>query len=128
MHTGTPNPPSSADDVLKNMQRITALGLEVLISEMDAHVCDGLTPEQQKQYYHDIVAACVQTPKCTAITFWGTSDKYSWLNSFNETNCAGKDPSGCLWDGNWMKKPAYSGVMDALTGKKSREKRLDQPS
>jgi len=117
MHTGTPNPPSTPADVLQNLQRITALGLEVVISEMDSHVCDGLTSADQKQYYHDIVAACVAVPMCTAITFWGASDKYSWLNSFNETNCAGKDPSGCLWDANWMKKPAYNGVLDALQGK-----------
>jgi endo-1,4-beta-xylanase len=84
---------------------------------MDAHVCDGLTSQQQQQWYHDVVAACVAQPRCTAITFWGTTDKYSWLNSFDLTNCGGKDPSGCLWDANYKKKPAYTGVMDALTGR-----------
>jgi endo-1,4-beta-xylanase len=117
VHTGTPNAPSTPADILLNMQRITALGLDVVISEMDVHVCDGLTTEQQKQYYHDVIAACVKVPRCTAITFWGASDKYSWVKDFNETNCAGKNPSACLWDDNWMKKPAYYGVMDALTGK-----------
>jgi len=117
VHTGTPNAPSTPDDILQNMQRIAALGLEIVISEMDVHVCDGLTAQQQKQYYHDVVAACVKVPKCTAITFWGASDKYSWVKDFNETNCAGKNPSACLWDDNWMKKSAYDGVMDALVGK-----------
>ena len=111
-----PNAPSTPDDILQNMQRIAALGLEIVISEMDVHVCDGLTAQQQKQYYHDVVAACVKVPKCTAITFWGASDKYSWVKDFNETNCAGKNPSACLWDDNWMKKPAYDGVMNALIG------------
>lgn len=117
VHTGTPNAPSTPDEILQNMQRLAALGLEIVISEMDVHVCDGLTTEQQKQYYHDVVAACVKVPKCTAITFWGASDKYSWVKDFNETNCAGKDPSACLWDANWVKKPAYDGVMAALIGK-----------
>lgn len=117
MHGGTPNPYPTVAEIKQNMQRIADLGLEILISEMDAHVCDGLTSQQQATWYHDVVEACVAQPKCTAITFWGTTDKYSWLNSFTETNCNGKDPSGCLWDNNYMKKPAYTAVMNALTGR-----------
>ncbi|HEX2658223.1 MAG TPA: endo-1,4-beta-xylanase, partial [Polyangia bacterium] len=117
MHEGTPNPYPKVSEIAQNMQRIADLGLEILVSEMDAHVCDGMTSQQQTAWYHDVVAACVAQPKCTAITFWGTTDKYSWLSSFTETNCNGKDPSGCLWDNNYTKKPAYTGVMNALTGR-----------
>ncbi len=115
MHTGTPNVQFPLDEIQENMQRIADLGLEVVISEMDQHVCDGVTPEQQAQYYHDVVSFCMDLPECTAITFWGF-DQYSWLNTWNETNCNGSDPSGTLWDKNWMKKPAYYGVLDALQG------------
>jgi endo-1,4-beta-xylanase len=117
MHEGTPNPYPTVAEIAQNMQRIADLGLEVFISEMDAHVCDGMTAQQQATWYHDVVAACVAQPKCTAITFWGTSDRFSWLNTFNETNCGGMNPSGCLWDSNWMKKLAYTGVLNALTGR-----------
>jgi len=117
LHEGTPNPFPPVAEIAQNMQRNADLGLEVLVSEIDAHVCDGMTLEQQKTWYNDVIAACIAQPKCTAITFWGASDKYSWLSSFDETNCDGKSPRGCLWDSNWMKKPAYSGVMDALLGK-----------
>lgn len=117
MHEGTPNPYPTAAEIAQNMQRIADLGLEVLISEMDAHLCDGMTLEQQKTWYHDVVAACIAQPKCTAISFWGTTDKYSWLNTWDETNCGSKAPQGLMWDSNWMKKPAYSGAFDALLGK-----------
>ncbi len=116
LHTGTPNVQFPLDEIQANMQRIADLGLEVVISEMDQHVCDGITPEQQAEYHHDVVAFCVALPECTAITFWGF-DRDSWLNTWNETNCAaGQDPSGTLWNKSWMKKPAYYGVMDALNG------------
>jgi endo-1,4-beta-xylanase len=116
MHEGTPNPYPPVSEIAQNMQRLVDLGLEVTISEMDAHTCDGMTLDEQKTWYHDVIAVCIAQPKCTAITFWGTTDKYSWIKDFDETNCAGKDPQGCLWDNNFAKKPAYDGVMQALMG------------
>lgn len=116
MHLGAPNDKPDIADIIANMQRIADLGLEVLISEMDEHVCDGESPEAQGARFHDIVEACVNQPACPAITFWGVSDKDSWLNNWDELNCGGRRPSGLLWDDNYMKKPAYTGVLEALTG------------
>jgi endo-1,4-beta-xylanase len=52
------------------------------------------------------------------VTFWGITDKYSWLNEDPEAvGCsAGQETQGLLWDDNYNKKPAYAGVMDALVG------------
>jgi endo-1,4-beta-xylanase len=116
-HLGTPNSKPPIADVIANMKRIADLGLEVMISEMDSHCCDGESPESQATRFHDIVAACLDQPACTAITFWGTTDKYSWLNTWNELDCGGRKPSGLLWDDNYQKKPVYTGVMNALLGK-----------
>ncbi len=116
-HLGTPNSKPPVADVIANMQRIADLGLEVLISEMDSHCCDGESPESQATRFHEIVTACLNQPACKAITFWGTTDKYSWLNTWDELDCGGRKPSGLLWDDNYQKKPVYTGVMNALLGK-----------
>src|SRR6478609_6901947 len=46
LHEGTPKPFPTVAEIAQNMQRIADLGLEVLVSEIDAHVCDGMTLEQ----------------------------------------------------------------------------------
>ena len=111
MHVGPSNSGPSTAQFVANMQRIAALGLEVLISEMDVDICSS-DVNTQRTRFHDIVAACVAEPRCQAITFWGVTDKYSWLNG---RNCA--SAHGLLFDDNYAKKPAYSGVLDALLGR-----------
>ena len=59
----------------------------------------------------------MEQPACPAVTFWGITDLYSWLQNEDDTGCTpGQDPAGLLWDASYNKKPAYYGVMDALTG------------
>lgn len=118
MHYGEPNEATPIADFVANLQRYADLGLDLLISEMDVHVCAGLSPTQQQTLYHDLVAACVGQPRCIAVTFWGITDKYSWLNDEPDLGCsAGEKPLGLLWDDNFKKKPAYTGVLDALVGR-----------
>lgn len=117
MHYGEPNAAVPVADFVANMQRIADLGLDVLISEMDVHVCAGLTPTQQQALYHDLIAACVAQPRCVAASLWGITDKYSWLNDEPDLGCSGtQKPLGLLWDDNFKKKPAYTGVLNALLG------------
>jgi endo-1,4-beta-xylanase len=117
MHYGEPNEAVPTADFVANMQRYADLGLDVLLSEMDVHVCAGLTPTQQATIYHDLIAACVAQPRCIAATFWGISDKYSWLNDEPDLGCSsGQKPLGLLWDDSFKKKSAYTGVMNALVG------------
>ncbi len=119
MHIGPPNNHNvTGETVRKNMKKFTDLGLEVLISEMDINLCGGqITPEEQLTLYHDIVEACVQNVKCTAITFWGVDDPRSWLNNFEEAQCNGSGATPLLFDASFQKKQTYNRVMDALTGK-----------
>ena len=77
----------------------------------------GGTLEEQQAPFHGMVAACVAQPKCTAVTFWGITDKYSWLNARTDLGCtAGVTPRPLLWDDSYNKKPAYTGVMAAFLG------------
>jgi endo-1,4-beta-xylanase len=121
MHIGYNTNPTAAD-VATNMQRLADLGLKVFISEMDVNSCAGYSDAQEKAQYHDMVAACVAQPACAAVTVWGITDKYTWLDINNNSNsmagCAtGVLPSALLWDTNYVKKSAYTGVMDALLGR-----------
>ncbi len=115
-HIGTPNPSAMASEIATNIARLTALGLEVQISELDINGCDGHTDQVQATMYHDIVAACVADPLCTAVTMWGITDKYSWLNSFGEAGCNGQSARALLWNDNYQKKGSYDSVLQALLG------------
>jgi endo-1,4-beta-xylanase len=121
MHIGINTAPTAAE-VAQNMQRFADLGVQVFISEMDVNGCAGYSLDQERAQYHDIVAACVAQPACAAVTVWGITDKFSWLNisvnSSSPAGCAtGQSPLPLLWDDNYGKKSAYTGVMDALLGR-----------
>jgi endo-1,4-beta-xylanase len=116
MHIGKPNPSPTVEEVDANIRRLAELGLEVQISELDINGCDGFSDEEQEALYYGIVAACVKYPLCTAVTMWGITDKYSWVNNFNESGCNGQSARALLWDDNYQKKGSYESVMQALTG------------
>jgi endo-1,4-beta-xylanase len=110
MHTGSADVSPSAAQVTANMQRLEALGLNVVISEMDVQICTSNVATQRSRF-HDIVAVCGAEPLCLAVTVWGVSDKYSWLNG---ATCA--TPQPLLFDDSYGPKPAYAGVLDAFLG------------
>jgi endo-1,4-beta-xylanase len=116
MHWRSVRTSLTAAEVAQNMQRLGELGVEVVISEMDVQLCKGGTLDDQQVRYHDMVAACVSQPACAAVTFWGLTDQYSWLNDLDLGCADGEEPRGLLWDDEYMKKPAYTGVKDALEG------------
>jgi len=117
MHWRSVGSTLTAAQVIENIQRLAALGVEVVISEMDVQLCRGGTLEDQQVRYHDIVAACVSQPACTAVTFWGITDKYSWLNDLDLGCTDTERPRPLLWDDDYQKKLAYTGVLDALLGR-----------
>jgi len=110
MHTGSVDASPSAAQVASNMQRLAALGLDVLITEMDVQACNNDLNAQGTRY-HDIVTGCVAQSACKGVTVWGVTDKYSWLNG---QSCASPQP--LLFDDNYNPKPAYMGVFNAFLG------------
>lgn len=120
MHVGVGYP--SAADIESNIRRLGELGLWVNISELDVNLCDvpgdqTTKFEVQRQRYREIVAACLAVPKCHAITLWGVTDKYSWLNRFMPCGDAAQSPWGLPWDDSYARKPAWSGIAEALLGR-----------
>jgi endo-1,4-beta-xylanase len=112
MHVAAQSRPS-AGEIASNMRRLAELGLVVNLSEMDVRIRsvpgDARTRlEVQRREYEEIVGACVAEPRCHAVTFWGFTDRYSWIDSFFGPD----DP--LLFDESYSAKPAFFGVQDAL--------------
>lgn len=115
MHLDAASRPATAD-IARNVARLAALGLRVNISEMDvrvARVAGDRTARlaEQRRVYHDVVAVCLAEPRCDAVTFWGFTDRHSWIDAFFGPD----DP--LLFDDAYGAKPAYQGVLDALRGR-----------
>ncbi|MFC7383652.1 lectin [Sphaerisporangium rhizosphaerae] len=93
------NPPSNYQS---NIAQFAALGVDVNITELDI----GGSGSTQADAYRRVTQACMAVSRCTGITVWGITDKYSWRS--------GDTP--LLFDGNFNKKQAYTSVLDALNG------------
>jgi endo-1,4-beta-xylanase len=89
-------------DYRANLQRFANLGVDVQITELDI---EG-SGTAQANNYRTVTETCLAISRCTGITVWGVTDKYSWR------------PNGTplLFDGNYNKKPAYTAVLTALNG------------
>jgi endo-1,4-beta-xylanase len=89
-------------DYRQNLQRFADLGVDVQITELDI---EG-SGSAQATSYGNVVKACLAVSRCTGITSWGITDKYSWRSS----------GTPLLFDDNYGKKPAYDAVLSALGG------------
>ncbi len=112
MHITPANAPKP-EDLQKNFARFAALGLKLHISEMDVRMREAAGERAEKlelqgRVYRGVIAACVAAPGVKSITFWGFTDRYSWIDGYFGPD----DP--LLWDENYERKPAYFGVREAL--------------
>ncbi|MFF8596906.1 endo-1,4-beta-xylanase [Streptomyces sp. NPDC015220] len=89
-------------DYQANLQRFADLGVDVQITELDI---EG-SGTAQANNYANVVKACLGVTRCTGMTVWGITDKYSWRSS----------GTPLLFDSNYAKKPAYDAVLTALGG------------
>jgi endo-1,4-beta-xylanase len=101
-----------------NLLRLTALGVQVHITEMDVALpvdVNGALLEpgdlaRQAEIYRFVATACVQQPGCTAFQAWGFTDKYSWIPRYTK----GAKGRALLFDQNYAPKPAYDALRDVL--------------
>ncbi|EXU63537.1 1,4-beta-xylanase [Streptomyces sp. PRh5] len=89
-------------DYQQNLQRFADLGVDVQITELDI---EG-SGTAQADSYRRVTQACLAVSRCTGMTVWGVTDKYSWRAS----------GTPLLFDNNYAKKPAYTAVLTALGG------------
>jgi len=103
-----------------NIKRLTDLGVQVHITEMDVALpvntegnASGEDLQQQAEIYRQIAIACLSHRGCTAIQTWGFTDKYSWIGSHSKHT----QGASLLFDRNYRTKPAYEALRNALPGR-----------
>ncbi len=114
MHYTTGNTNLTGVDL--NIQRLTALGLQVHITELDVRLpvnsSGTATPAllaTQAQIYRDVMAICLKYPLCTSIQTWGFTDRYSWIpGTFPGFGAA------LPFDTAYQPKPAYTSMQSSL--------------
>jgi endo-1,4-beta-xylanase len=110
MHLRASRPPAPAA-VAANAARLAALGLAIRISEMDVRIRWVRRRDPlglQRRVYQEAIAACMAVPGFAGVTFWGVSDRHSWIH-----RRFGRDRP-LLFDRDYRPKPAYFGVRAAL--------------
>ncbi len=108
---------ADAASISANIERFTALGVQVHITEMDVALpVDGNgNPssedlQRQADVYRAIGRACLVHSGCTAIQTWGFTDKYSWIGSHSKH----KQGAALLFDANYRAKPAFEALWNVL--------------
>jgi len=104
--------------VAANIARLTALGLQVHITELDVSLpLDPATGQARKEdlvrqadVYRAVLRACIENPGCTAIQTWGFTDKYSWIGSHSH----GTQGAALPFDRAYRPKPAYGAMIAEL--------------
>ena len=114
MHLDASNAPST-QQMTDNFQRFVDLDLDVNISEIDVRLSslpwDQVTKLAiQQQVYHRAVNACMNIERCDAVTVWGFTDKYSWIDG----EFGPDDP--LLYTADYERKPAYYALADGFIG------------
>jgi endo-1,4-beta-xylanase len=108
--------PGSLAGIESNIKRITDLGLQVHITELDVRLpvdsagnATAADLTAQAQTYQNIFALCLKFQRCTAIQSWGFTDKYSWIpGAFPGSGAA------LEFDAVYQPKPAYKSIQIAL--------------
>lgn len=121
MHTFNFHPDVAS--ISANIARLTALGVQVHITELDVAVpldehgvARAEDLQSQADTYRRIVDACLAHKGCTAIQTWGFTDKYSWIPWFTKH----KQGAALLLDREYRPKPSYTAVSAALLAKSAR--------
>ncbi|MBN1220146.1 MAG: endo-1,4-beta-xylanase [Anaerolineae bacterium] len=103
------------EKVAANIQRLSALGLKVHITEMDVRIESPTTETdlaRQAQIYGEMLHVCLAAPSCEAFVLWGFTDRYSWIpDVFYGWNDA------LIFDPSYQPKPAYYALLGELAEK-----------
>ena len=108
----------SLEGLRANIARFADLGLTVNISELDVRTAEvpGTKAERlaaQAITYREVAAACALEEACEAVTLWGFTDAYSWVDG----EFGADDP--LPWDETYQKKPAHAALLLGLAGEPS---------
>jgi endo-1,4-beta-xylanase len=110
-----------------NIKRLTALGLQVHVTEMDVGLpldAKGALMDQadlvrQADIYRFVATACLQQPGCTGFQTWGFTDKYSWIPEYTKR----KKGAGLLFDQDYHPKAAYRALLEVFSKRRAKGRR-----
>jgi len=112
----TPTDDISLAELESFMKRITDLGMEVEITELDARLRSFKKAEDpyeaQGEFYGRLLKACLNNPMCKGLTFWGFSDSHSWQDQLPLFFPKPNEPY--LFDEEMHPKPAYYEIYKML--------------
>jgi endo-1,4-beta-xylanase len=101
----------NAARVKENLERFTALGVEVHFTEIDVQLKGPGTKkerlEAQAKVYGDLLRTCLSVKGCTNFVMWGITDAHSWR--------AASEP--LLFDSGYEPKPAYKALLKELAAR-----------
>jgi endo-1,4-beta-xylanase len=107
------------DDFSIVMDRVSALGLEFAISELDVRLGEPYWELsetdllEQAEVYRQVAQLCLERPACARLTVWGIDDGHSWINKSPQFDQVPDAP--LLFDRDYQPKPAYcQGIKDVF--------------
>jgi endo-1,4-beta-xylanase len=114
--------------IINMMRALASTGLKVRISELDVKInpdkAEGFTPRDidyrnqaaMYKFVIDTYMKYVPAGQRHGVTIWGVDDTRTWLESADDKT-KGKRVYPLIFDKDFKKKQAYSGVKQALQGK-----------
>ncbi len=110
------------DNMRRTYEEYSSLGLKIHVTEMDVNTIESDGPtsldkpkeeitRQAAEVYEKMFAIFREYREVIeSVTFWGVSDKYSWLNSFRNQNHLPVYP--LLFDENFKPNEAYERIVE----------------
>lgn len=117
MHVDPRNWPSS-EEMQRNFERFAKLGLSIELTEIDVPLGEipGSAEEKlakQSELAQGVVRACRAVTGCTGMTFWGLTDKHSWLSTPEWGSKKGRGPHlPLLFDEDYRPKPMHAKILE----------------
>jgi endo-1,4-beta-xylanase len=99
-------------DVVQNLSRFAALGLETAVTEADVRMIlppDNAKVQAQAQGFNVLLQGCLLAPRCVSYTLWGFTDKYNWVPGVFDG-----EGSATPLDENFQPKPAWRALQNTL--------------
>jgi endo-1,4-beta-xylanase len=113
MHLDGGHPPTK-DEVISNMKRFAALGVDIYVTEFDVNMndvkADAYDKDQiQGNIYYEMMLACIESKVCKQFAYLGITDSETWYNHIGL-----KDPRPLMFDWDYRPKQAYFSTRTAL--------------
>ena len=109
------------NDMLQNLRRFSALGLDTAVTEADVRSVLPVDPAEvnaQAQGFSLMLQSCLLVRRCISYTLWGFTDKYNWVPGVFKG-----EGYATPFDENFAPKPAYDTMRRDLALAPSLKKR-----